>query len=192
MVPAGLALFAALAAGRADPVQQGSLLFTVALFISLSAVIIQYPTFLGRAELTDETLTVVGRLSGRRGRLQIPRESLDKAFFAPLERPPSWLPFIWGIFELLCAIAAASTGWGGGGPSQWYWLTGLVAGLSFWPLMSARWQASMQVVLIYRRPNNKQSGVVRAWATPQQANSLINTLRGRIDWSEPPELLEEE
>lgn len=177
-------------ATRSPELGQGSLLLSAALFLSLAAMIIQVPSYLGRVELTEEHLIVSGRLSGRRGRLVIPREAVAELYFAPLERPPSWLPLLWGLWELVCGIGAASAGWSGGGDVQWYWLAGFAAGLSFFPLMNARWQASMQVVLLYQRSGNKM-GLVRAWATPQQANSLVNTLHGRIDWSEPPAQEEE-
>jgi len=192
LIPAALALLALFSASRADPDRQGPLLFTAALFLSSSAIIIQFPTYLGRVELANGTLVVVGRLSGKRGRLQIPQDSLQEVYFAPLKRPPSWLPLGWGIVELFCALGAASAGWIGHGEGQWLWLTGLVMGLSFWPMMTARWQASTQVVLIYHRPGQERPGVIRAWATPHQANSLVNTLHGRIDWEEPAEPQEEE
>ena len=72
-----------------------------------------------------------------------------------------------------------------GSGEHWYWLTALALGLSFWPWMAARWQAEMQVVLTYNRPGEKRPGLIRAWATPHQASSLVHTLQGKIDWKEP-------
>ena len=85
-------------------------LFSSALFLSVSAILIQFPAFQGRIELDDENLVAAGRLSGRRGRLQIPREALTKIYLAPPERPPNWVPFVWGIGELTCLVGAVSAG----------------------------------------------------------------------------------
>ncbi len=184
LVPAALSLLALAVASALEQPNQGVALFSSALFLSLSATLIQVPAYLGHVLLTDEHLTVAVRFSGRRGQLRVPRQAIRHAVFEPLNRPPAWLPFAWALVELLFAMGAASAGWGGGG-GQWTWLTALAAGLSVWPLMVARWQARTQVILTYNRADGDQPGLIRAWATPQQAGSLIHTLEGRIDWDEP-------
>lgn len=183
LIPIALAIFTLfIALGLSEPAR-GVSLCSGALFLSLGAILIQVPAYLGRVELNAETLIVAGRLSGKRGRLHIPRDSIRQAYFVPLRRPPGWLPTVWGIVELICTAGALSAGWGSGG-GHWYWLTALAVGLSFWPLMAARWRTQMQVALVYERPGAKQPGLIRAWATPHQAGSLVNALRGKIDWEE--------
>jgi hypothetical protein len=165
---------------------QGAGIFASTWALSLGAIVMQFPAYLGRVVLAGDTLSVISRFSGKGGKLQIPREALDEIYFAPLNRPPKWLPFAWGIVELVFALGAISAGYGiGSGNELWYWLTGLALGLSFWPLIAARWRAGMQVVLTYQRPDDKEPGLIRAWATPHQAGSLVHTLTGKIDWKEP-------
>ena len=184
LIPAALSIFSLITTLGLDEAKQQISIFSGALFLSLSMALIQLPVFTGRVELAEEVLTIVNQFSGKRGRLQIPREALGEVYFAPLNRPPKWLPFVWAIVELFCAAGAVSAGCGvDNGGEHWIWLTGLALGLSFWPLMAARWQAEMQVVLIYDRPGKKEPGLIRAWATPHQASSLVNTLLGKINWN---------
>jgi hypothetical protein len=178
-----LSLVIALGLNRGD--QRVSLLSS-AVALSVSMTLIQLPAYTGRVELDEETMTLVNQFSGARGRRQIPRESLHEIYFAPLNRPPKWLPFGWAIGELICAAGAVSSGCRlDGSGDGWYWLTGLALGLSIWPLITARWQAEVQVVLSYNRPGEMRPGLIRAWATPHQASSLVHTLQGKIDWKEP-------
>jgi len=177
LIPAVLAVISLVITLGLEQAAQGPTLLSGALFLSLSAILIQFPSYLGRVELNAETLTVAGRL-------HIPRQDIRRAYFAPLTRPPLWFPFIWGTAEVLCGVGALSAGWGSGS-GHWYWLTILVTGLSFWPLMAARRQANLQVVLVYRRPGEKEPGLIRAWATPQQASSLLYALQGKIDREAP-------
>lgn len=186
MVPVALALLALASSIRATDANQGPLLLSVALFMSLGASVIQLPSFSGRIVMGEETLTVVTQLAGRRGQRVIQRDQIRRAFYAPLERPPGWLPFAWAVVEALLVLGAAAAGWRGGG-EHWTWLTGFAVGLSFWPLMAARWRAAMQVVLIYGRPEAEEPGLILAWVTPHEASSLIHTMQGKIDWEPPPE-----
>lgn len=185
LIPAAMAVFSLVTTLGLDEASQQVSIFSGALFLSLSMTLIQLPVYAGRVELAEETLTIVNRFSGKRGRQQIPREALDEVYFAPLNKPPKWLPFVWAIVEVLCAVGAVSAGCGvDNGGEHWIWLTALVLGLSFGPLMAARWQAEMQVVLTYDRAGDSGPGLIRAWATPHQAGSLVNTLLGKINWSE--------
>ena len=184
LLPISLALIALLLSSGLERPEQGPMLLSAALFLSLGAALIQLPAFMGRAELDDQSLIVTGRLGGR---LMISRQALGQVAFSPLRRPPAWLSFGWAMLELVLAAGAFSAGRAGTG-DHWYWLSGLAAGLSFWPLMVARWQAGLQVIIEYPRGDDKRPGLIRAWATPQQANSLVNTLKGLIDWQD----LEEE
>lgn len=187
LAPAGMAILALVPSLSDGKAINGGGLLAGALFLSLSATLIQAPAFAGRVELTEETLTVVGRLSGRRGRLEIPRKALRQVGYVPLTRPPAWLPYLWATAELVCAAGAFSTG-----SNYWYWLIALALGLALWPLMVARYQSDMLVVLTYERPGAKHPGLIRAWGTPHQASSLVNTLRGKIDWPERESAEQEE
>jgi hypothetical protein len=169
-------------AGLGDA-NQGPNLFSAMLLLSSGAILIQYPAFTGRVELTADMLLVVDRLAGRRNTLCVPRSSIQCASFRPLTRPPRWLALGWGLVMAVCGCGAVSAGWAGGG-GHWYWLTALSGGLSLWPVMAARWQAEMEVILAYQRTDCDQPGLVCAWGTPHQAGSLIHTLRGRITWEE--------
>ena len=183
-IPAALSALALVASIRATDDHWGPILLSAALFMSIGASVIQLPSFSGRIAMAEETLTVMAPLMGRRWRRVIARDAIQQAFYAPLERPPAWLPIVWAIVELLLVLAAVAAGWRGGG-EHWIWLTAFALGLSFWPLMVARWRATMEVVLIYRRPEAEEPGLILAWATPHEAGSLIHTLQGKIDW-EPP------
>ena len=186
LIPGILSILSFITALGLDESNQRVNIFAGALFFSLSTTLVQLPAFLGRVELQAEELTVINQFSGKRGRRPIPREALNEIYFTPLNRPPRYLPFGWASMELLCAAGAVSAGFRtDGGGEFWTWLTGLALGLSIWPLISARWQAEMQVVLTYQRPGEKEPGLIRAWATPHQASSLVNTLLGKIDWQEP-------
>ena len=161
--PAACAIVALIASIRAPDASRGPILLSAALFMSLSATLIQLPSFAGRIILDHDTLTVVTPLAGKRGRRIIPREAIERAFYTPLERPPDWLPFIWVIAEVLVVIGSLrGDGW------HWTWRTAFVLGLSFWPLMVARWRAAMQVVLVYSRPGTEQPGLILAWTTPHE------------------------
>jgi hypothetical protein len=185
-IPAALAILALLGSIRATEAHRGPILVSAALFISLSATLIQLPSFAGRIAVEEDVLTVMTPLGGQRGRLIIQRDVIQRAFYAPLERPPEWLPFVWAITELLLALAGGEAGWRGD-DRQWHWLAAFGFGLSFWPLMAARWRAAMQVVILYEQPGAEQPGLILAWATPHEAGSLIHTLEGKIDWEPPPE-----
>jgi hypothetical protein len=184
--PGAFAILALIASIRATDANRGPILLSAALFMSLSATLIQLPSFAGRIVVDDDTLTVVTPLAGQRGRRIIPRDLTQRAFYTPLDRPPGWLPFIWAIAELLLVVGAGAAAWYDDG-WHWTWLTAFTLGLSFWPLMAARWRASTQVVLTYRRPGTEQPGLILAWTTPHEAGSLIHTLEGKIDWEPPPE-----
>lgn len=186
IIPAVFAALALVASIRAPEPNRGPILLSAALFLSLSATLIQLPSFSGRVAMENETLTIMTALTGRRGRRVIQRDAIQQAFYAPLERPPGWLPFIWVIVELLLVLAGGAAGWRGDS-GYWYLIAAFALGLSFWPLMAARWRAAMQVVLIYERPDEEQPGLLLAWATPHEAGSLIHTLQGKIDWEPPPE-----
>lgn len=183
LFPMFLALLSLLTILGVDADNRGAALLSGALFISMGAILIQLAAYLGRVELASETLWVFTRFSGKRGCQPIPLKAIEQTLYLPLDRPPRWLPFAWGILEVICVVGAISAA---GGASQWYWLAVLVIGLSFWPMMAARWRAGMVVVLIYRLPKASRPGVIRAWATPQEAGSLVNTLLGKIDWAVPP------
>ena len=170
--------------GLSEP-GRGVALLSAALFLSFGATVVQAPACVAYVELTDDTLAVSGWPLGRLGRRQIPREAVRRAEFAPLTSPPRWVPFAWGMVELVCAAGALSAGWGAGG-GHWYWLAGLAGGFSLWPLMAARWRAEMRVFVLYERPGTDKPGLIRGWATPHQAGSLINTLRGKTDCEAPP------
>ena len=186
LIPGILSILSFITTLGLDESNQRVNIFAGALFFSLCATLIQLPAFLGRIELQAEILTVTNQFSGKRGRRPIPREALDEIYFTPLNRPPRTLPLGWAIVELLCVAGAVSAGSrADGGGEFWYWLTGLALGLSIWPLIAARWQAEMQVILTYQRPGEKEPGLIRAWATPHQASSLVNTLLGKIDWQVP-------
>jgi hypothetical protein len=185
-LPAAFAALALVASIRAPDANRGPILLSAALFLSLSATLIQLPSFSGRVSVVEEALTVTTPLAGRRGQRVIQRDAIQQAFYAPLERPPGWLPFIWAIIELLLVLAGGAAGLRGDS-GYWYLIAAFALGLSFWPLMAARWRADMQVVLIYERPEEEQPGLILAWATPHEAGSLIHTLQGKIDWEPPPE-----
>jgi hypothetical protein len=186
LIPAALSLLSLLAALGLSGSNQRVSLFSSALFLSLSATLIQLPSYVGRAELTKGTLTITSQLTGKRRGARIPRQAIDGASFTPLRRPPRWVPFGWALVELMCAAGAVSAGFRlDGGGEHWTWLTVLALGLCFWPWMAARWQAEMQVVLTYHRPGKSRPGLIRAWATPHQAQSLVNTLLGKANWEEP-------
>jgi hypothetical protein len=186
LIPAALCLLSLVAAlGLSGPNRRLGL-FSSALFLSLCATVIQLPHYVGRAELTEGTLTVTGPLTGKRRGLCLSRQAIDGASFTPLRRPPKWVSFCWGVMELMCAAGAISAGLqSDGGGEGWTWLAVLALGLCFWPWMVARWQAEMRVVVTYRRPGKGRPGLIRAWATPHQAQSLVNTLLGKANWEEP-------
>jgi hypothetical protein len=186
VIPAALAILALVASILAPAANRGPILLSAGLFLSLSASLIQLPSFSGRVVVGEDDLTIITPLAGRRGRRVIQRDAIQQAFYAPLERPPGWLPFIWAIVELFLVLAAGAAGWRGDS-GYWYLVAAFALGLSFWPLMAARWRADMQVVLIYQRPEAEQPGLILAWATPHEAGSLIHTLQGKIDWEPPPE-----
>jgi hypothetical protein len=185
-IPAAFAILALVASILAPDANRGPILLSAALFMSLSASLIQLPSFSGRVAVDKETLTVLTPLAGRRGQRVIQLDAIQQAFYAPLERPPGWLPFIWAIGELLLVLAGGAAGWRGDS-GYWYLIAAFALGLSFWPLMAARWRADMQVVLLYERPEEEQSGLLLAWATPHEAGSLVHTLQGKIDWEPPPD-----
>jgi hypothetical protein len=164
---------------------RGVAVLSAALFLSFGATVVQAPARVGYVELTDDTLAIGGWPLGRFGRRQIRREAVRRAEFAPITGPPRWLPFAWGMVELVCAAGALSAAWGAGG-GHWYWLAGLTGGFSLWPLMAARWRAAMSVFVLYERPGTKKPGLIRGWATPHQAGSLINALRGKMDFEAQP------
>ncbi len=164
---------------------RGVAILSAALFLSFAATLVQAPARVGYIELTDDALAAGGWPLGRLGRRQIPREAVRTAEFAPITSPPRWLPFAWGMVQLVCAAGALSAGWGDGS-GHWYWLAGLTGGFSLWPLMAARWQAEMRVFVLYDRPGAKKPGLIRGWATPHTADSLINTLRGKMDCQATP------
>lgn len=170
--------------GLSEP-GRGVALLSAALFLSFGAILVQAPACVGYVELSDDTLAVGGWPLGKLGQRQIPREAVRRAEFAPITSPPRWLPFAWGMAEMVCAAGALSAGWGDGG-GHWYWLAGLTGGLSLWPLMAARWRAEMRVFVVYEQPDTKKPGAIRGWATPHQAGSLINALRGKMDFEAPP------
>jgi hypothetical protein len=186
VIPAVFAALALAAWIRAPEPNRGPILLSAALFLSLSATLIQLPSFSGRVAVEKEALTVMTPLAGQRGRRVIQRDTIQQAFYAPLGRPPAWLPFVWAIVELLLVLAGGAAGWRGDS-GYWYLIAAFALGLSFWPLMAARWRADMQVVLIYERPDEEQPGLILAWATPHEAGSLIHTLQGKIDWEPPAE-----
>lgn len=185
MIPAALAILALVSSIPAADAHQGPILLSAGLFLSLSATMIQLPSFAGRVAVGADALTVITPLMGRGARPAVARDWIQQAFYAPLKRPPNWTPFAWGGAELLMLVGAAAAGWRGS-TGYWIWAAAFAVGLSFWPLMAARWRAEMQVVLIYQRPGATQPNVILAWATPHEAASLINTLQGKIDW-EPPQ-----
>jgi hypothetical protein len=188
LIPAVLCILSLLAAPGLSGASGRVIRFSSALFLSLTATLIQLPRYVGRAELTREALTVTGPLTGKRRGLYLPRQAIEEASFAPLRRPPRWMPFGWALVELMCAAGAISAGVRLDGRGEhWTWLTALALGLCFWPWMVARWQAEMQVVLTYRRPGKNRPGLIRAWATPHQAQSLVNRLLGKANWQEPVE-----
>lgn len=161
-------------------------LLSSALLLSLGATLIQLPRHAGRATLTEHTLTINSPLTGKRRALQISRQMVAQISCAPLRSPPRWVPFAWGILELMCAAGAISAGFRIDGRGEhWTWLTVLAFGLSFWPWMVARWQTEMEIVLTYRRPGGERLGLIHAWATPHNAQSLVNMLRARAHWAEP-------
>jgi hypothetical protein len=163
---------------------QGPGLCSGFLFLSLGAILIQSPAFIGRVELRENELIVLDRALGKKSSLSIPRQQIQRAYFAPLTRPAAWLPYFWAAVQVVFIARALVTSTGGG-VVYWYWLTAFVGGLSFWPLMIARWKASSQVILLYDRPHEDQPGFIHAWTTPHQASSLVNTLQGLIDWQDP-------
>jgi hypothetical protein len=150
VIPAVFAGLALVASIRAPDTNRGPILLSGALFISLSATLIQLPSFSGRVTVEETALTIMTPLAGRRGRRVIQRDRIQQAFYAPLERPPGWLPFVWAIVELFLVLAGGAAGWRGDS-GYWYLIAAFALGLSFWPLMAARWRAGMQVVLIYER-----------------------------------------
>lgn len=183
MIPVIIAAMALAFTAGLDKDAQGPGLCSSALFLSLGAILIQSPSFIGRVELLGNDLIILDRTLGKRASLTIPRQLVQRVYYAPLTRPAAWLPFIWVAAELIFAARAIVTS-SGGGIIYWYWLTAFVSGLSFWPFMVARFRASSQVILIYDHKEN-QPGFIHAWATPHQASSLVNTLNGLIDWEKP-------
>ena len=189
MIPlllAALAWFFVLGLGQE---QQGPIFLSGSLFLSVAAILVQAPAYMGRAELDSEDLVLIGRLFQRLNRRRVPRPVIQDAFFSPLARPPAWVPLVWGLFELLTAAGTLSAAWGHG-QAHWAWLSAFVLGLSFWPLMIARQTAKMQVVVLYERPGHERPGVMQAWATPQHAGALVLHLTGKAAPDAEPNLQE--
>lgn len=184
MVPVIVAIITLVFTAGLEKNAQGPGLCSGALFLSLGAILIQSPAFIGRVKLEEDNLVVLDRVLGKRSFLSIPRQSIRRVYSAPLSHPAGWLPLLWAVLEFIFAGRAVVTS--SNGPIEyWYWLTAFVSGLSFWPFMAARWKATTQVIMVYDRQND-QEGFIHAWTTPHQANSLVNTLRGLIDWELPP------
>lgn len=186
LVPFLLSLLSLIIAFSASGTDRGINLLSSALFLSLGATLVQLPRHAGRAVLTETSLTIHSPLTGNRRGLQIPRHMVDGISCTHLRRPPRWVPFVWGILELMCAAGAISAGLQTDGRGEhWAWLAVLAFGLSFWPWMVARWQTEMEIRLTYRRPGGQRLGLIHAWATPHNAQSLVNTLQARANWAVP-------
>ncbi|MEN8098178.1 MAG: hypothetical protein ABFQ89_03815 [Chloroflexota bacterium] len=177
VIPFALALITWLTALSQPENQIGSHLAIAAFALSLTAVMVQLPSFAVKIDLDEDVLHLMLPIPGVRSKQSIKLSTIESVSSGQLKRPPEWIVLIWLVIEivmLLGIISALVTRNG----QAWYWVSGLIGLLSFWPLMTARWQASQNVWISYSV--NDVRHWIRIWTTPAQAQWLIMILTPNI------------